>query len=58
MKARVLHRDISVLNILLGDEDDSMDGFLIDLDMGIFHERPPAEISAEMKTVCSGFRSA
>lgn len=53
----ILHRDISVYNILLGDEDDKrlvenrIYGFLIDFDMAIFHDRPIAEISAQVKTV-------
>lgn len=50
-QAGVLHRDISVLNILLGDNHDSVEGFLIDLDMAIFHEHPPCEISAQKRTV-------
>lgn len=51
VEAGVLHRDISVLNILLGGDNDDLDGFLVDIDMAIFHERPPGELSAQMRTV-------
>lgn len=56
-KARVLHRDISAGNILLGDDDDELAGFLIDLDMGVFHDSPPGELSAQMKTGTRRYQS-
>lgn len=55
-EAHVLHRDISVLNILLGDGDDTLDGFLIDMDMAVFYKRP-ADISAQAKTGTRNYQS-
>lgn len=55
-QAGVLHRDISILNILLGDED-SLDAFLIDMDMAIFHENPPCETSAQKRTGTRNYQS-
>lgn len=56
--ADILHRDISLYNILLGDKDDHLVedpifGFLIDLDMAIFHSCPRDDVSAQTATVSS-----
>lgn len=53
----ILHRDISLYNLLLGNDDDKeaidrIYGFVIDLDMAIFHEkRERNQVSAQVKSV-------
>lgn len=53
----ILHRDISLYNLLLGDDDDQdaidrIYGFLIDLDMAIFHDkRERGQVSKQIRSV-------
>ncbi|KAJ2922759.1 hypothetical protein H1R20_g14326, partial [Candolleomyces eurysporus] len=56
---RILHRDISIFNILLGNPGapKGLRGFLIDLDMAIFWTRGPSEIMADFRTGTRLFQS-
>ncbi|RXW14046.1 hypothetical protein EST38_g11805 [Candolleomyces aberdarensis] len=58
-KQRILHRDISIFNILLGNPGapKGLRGFLIDLDMAILWDRDPLKMSADCRTGTRMFQS-